>query len=83
VIGSFVPDGLPSPIWKNPSPWMATSSGLPVVWTAPLVIRLSIEPRPTPRPTWAPLEPPVAVVAPAAPRWSWFSESENVTRADL
>src|SRR4051794_39872736 len=38
---------------------MAMSSGLPVVWTAPPVIRLSTEPRPTPRPTCAALDPPL------------------------
>ena len=30
---------------KKPSPWIATSSGLPVVWMAPAVIMLSMLPR--------------------------------------
>src|SRR3954462_5712755 len=75
--------GLPAPERNQPSPWMATSSALPVVWMAPLVMRLSIVPSATPRPIWA-------AFAPAKPTpdaelvriccWSW---SLNVVRADL
>ncbi len=83
MIAEAGPVGAPGPTSKKPSPWIATSSGLPVVWTAPEVIRLSTEPRPTPRPTWAALEPPRVADGPAAPRCSCVSESWNVTRDDL
>src|SRR4051794_31847848 len=62
---------------------MATSSALPVVWIAPLVMRLSIVPSATPRPIWAALEPPKPTPDAELVRiccWSW---SLNVVRADL
>src|SRR3954454_5839078 len=75
--------GLPAPERNQPSPWMATSSALPVVWIAPLVMRLSIVPSATPRPIWAALEPPKPTPDAELVRiccWSW---SLNVVRADL
>src|SRR3954454_4435716 len=74
---------VPLPVRNQPSPWMATSSALPVAWTAPLVMMLSIVPSVTPRPTWAEFWP--AKPAPEAEPvriscWSW---SLNVVRADL
>ncbi len=78
--------GLATVTWatrKKPSPWIITSSGLPVDCEAPPVIRLSIEPSVTPRPTWAAFAPPAPPPGPEAPRCSWVSESLNVVRADL
>jgi hypothetical protein len=91
VYCAFVPAGMPvagevttaCATAKKPSPWIATSSGLPVDCRAPPVIMLSIEPRPTPRPTWAAFVPPLAPEEPDAPRCSWVRESLNVVRADL
>src|SRR4051794_23758730 len=62
---------------------MATSSALPVVWMAPLVMRLSIVPSATPRPICAALAPPKPTPDAELVRiccWSW---SLNVVRADL
>src|SRR4051795_6122271 len=75
--------GLPAPERNQPSPWMATSSALPVVWMAPLVIRLSIVPSPTPRPIWAALAPPKPVPEAELVRISCWSWSLNVVRDDL
>src|SRR3954463_11367973 len=75
--------GLPAPARNQPSPWMATSSALPVVWMAPLVIRLSIVPSPTPRPIWAALAPPKPVPEAELVRISCWSWSLNVVRDDL
>src|SRR3954468_20135844 len=71
------------PIRNQPSPEIATSNVLPVVCSAPPVIRLSIEPAPEPRPTCAALEPPWLAFGAAPPRWSCDSESRNVMRLDL
>src|SRR6266545_2810155 len=68
---------------KKPSPWIATSWGLPVDWNVPAVITLSIDESWTPSPTCAGLAPPWIVLPAAPPRWSWDSESLNVVRADL
>ena len=83
--GMAVDGGVTTPeaTLKKPSPWIATSSGLPVACIVPPVIRLSIEPRPTPRPTCAAFVPPLAPPEPDAPRCSCVSESLNVVRADL
>jgi hypothetical protein len=62
---------------------MAMSSGLPVDCIVPEVIRLSIEPTPTPRPTWIGFAPPWFGPGAAAPRCCWLSESLNVVRLDL
>src|SRR3954470_5584026 len=71
------------PMRNQPSPEIATSNVLPVVWRAPPVIRLSIEPTPEPRPTCAAFEPPWLAFGAAPPRWSCDSESRNVMRLDL
>src|SRR3954463_5200761 len=75
--------GLPAPARNQPSPWMATSSALPVVWMAPLVIRLSIVPSVTPRPIWAELAPPKPAPEAELVRISCWSWSLNVVRAPL
>src|SRR5947208_1489571 len=75
--------GVPAPVRNQPSPWMATSSALPVAWTAPPVIRLSIEPSVTPRPIWAELAPPKPAPEAELVRMSCWSWSLNVVRAPL
>jgi hypothetical protein len=50
---AVVPLTVAEPIRNQPSPssWMATSSALPVDWSAPDCMLLSIEPSWAPRPT--------------------------------
>src|SRR3954453_17133849 len=75
--------GLPAPERNQPSPWMATSSALPVVWIAALVMRWGMGPGGPRRPIWAALEPPKPTPDAELVRiccWSW---SLNVVRADL
>ena len=55
----------------------------PVDWNAPELMRLSIEPSVTPRPTCAAFEPPDAAFAAAPARWVCESASRNVARLDL
>src|SRR4051795_1313443 len=75
--------GTPLPARNQPSPWTATSSALPVAWMAPELIMLSMEPRATPRPIWAALEPPKPAADCAEERISCWSWSLNVVRLDL
>src|SRR3954454_1325664 len=75
--------GLPPLTRNQPSPWSATSSGVPVDCIAPPCMLLSIELSWTPRPTWTAFEPPCWAFGAAPPRWSWESESLNVVRWDL
>ncbi len=68
---------------NQPSPWTVTSSALPVDWKPPAPIMLSIEPRRTPRPTWAGFDPPEPAVAAAPARTVCERASLNVARAPL
>src|SRR3954451_23243667 len=75
--------GVPPPVRNQPSPWMATSSALPVACTAPPLIMLSIVPSVTPSPTCAELAPPKPAPEAELVRMSCWSWSLNVVRAPL
>src|SRR4051812_22008339 len=62
---------------------MATSSALPVAWTAPPLMRLSTVPSETPRPTWAALVPPTPAPEAEPVLNVCCSASLNVVRAPL
>ena len=57
VVG--VAPGVPEPTHRKPSPWIATSSVLPVFCSEPALMMLSIEPTSTPRPICCGLVPAV------------------------
>src|SRR3954447_26322306 len=75
--------GVPAPVRNQPSPWIATSSALPVACTAPPLIMLSIVPSVTPSPTCAELAPPKPAPEAELVRMSCWSWSLNVVRAPL
>lgn len=67
----------------KPSPSIATSSGLPVVWKEPSVISFWVPLICTPSPICSVLVPPLVLVGPEEPCMTCVSESANVMLAAL